>query len=112
MRMRKYAKADVREQRLREGDVVRIVGVPDLSGMSRVARRESEPVFAYLVGKYKRIGAFDQFGCAELNFLIRNGPHRGYHTVWVEPFLLRARGGTERHLTARSTRARRKRRAG
>jgi hypothetical protein len=78
--------------RLSVGDIVRIIGVPNLSGMSQCGRRESLPVFRYLVGKYKRVMAFDQFGCVELSFVIRLKAHRpGNHTVWLEPFLVRRR---------------------
>src|SRR5262245_24993351 len=108
----KHARVDAKGRRLRQGDIVRVVGAPDLSPMSQPGRRESEPVFAHIVGTYKKIDAFDKYGCAELNFSIRDGKHRGLHTVWIEPFLLRIRGGAKRHLTSRLTRTRRKRRAG
>ena len=91
---------------------MRVVGAPDLSSMSQPGRMECEPVFAHLVGTYKRVEAFDKFGSVELNFVIRHGKHRGHHTVWIEPFLLRIRASAERHLTSRSTRTRRKRHAG
>ena len=71
--------------------VVRIIGVPDLSRMNRQDRAECKPVFTYLVGKYKPVEAFNQYGFAELNFVIRHGARRGFHTVWIEPFLLRVR---------------------
>ena len=71
--------------------VVRIIGVPDLSRMNRRDGAECKPVFTYLVGKYKPVAAFNQYGFAELNFVIRQGARRGFHTVWIEPFLLRVR---------------------
>jgi len=77
---------------LRKGDVVRIVGVPDLSRMHRDSQAESRPVFEYLVGKYKRIDSFDKFGCAELNFRMYANSEITLHTVWIEPFLLHRRG--------------------
>jgi hypothetical protein len=74
---------------IKVGDLVRIVGVPDLSGMSPEGIAESLPAFAYLVGKYKRVRGFDEYGCAEFSFVMhqRSG-ERGRHTVGIEPFLL------------------------
>ena len=69
----------------------RVIGVPDLTGMSPECRAESLPVFEYLVGKYKRVQEFDEFGMAWLSFKIRKGPHAGYHSVGIEPYLLRVR---------------------
>ena len=82
---------DVRGRALRVGDVVRIVGIPDLSRMSASGIRASRPVFAHLLGCYKRIAAFDEYGRAELSFRIRAGRHRGVHWVWIEPSLLSKR---------------------
>jgi hypothetical protein len=74
---------------IRVGDVVRIVGVPDLSGMSQDGKAESLPVFEYLVGKYKRVRGFDEYGRAEFSFVMHHASgKRGWHSVWVEPFLL------------------------
>jgi hypothetical protein len=71
------------------GDLVRIVGLPDFSQMPGRVRKESEPVFHYLKGKYKRIRSFNQIGWSEIVFRIRNGKLAGLHTVWIEPSLLR-----------------------
>jgi len=60
-------------RKLSVGDRVRVVDVPDLSGMSRHGVMESLPVFQYLVGKYKRIAAFNEYGYAELNFFVPSG---------------------------------------
>jgi hypothetical protein len=87
----KLPRRDVRGRTLQVGDVVRIVGVPDLSRMSASGIRASRPVFAHLLGSYKRIAAFDDSGRAELSFRIRAGRHRGVHWVWIEPFLLSKR---------------------
>ena len=95
----RYKKVDATGRTIRKGDVVRVVGVPDLSRMSHEGRELCEPVFAHIVGQYKQVDAFDRYGCAELNFLIRAGVHRGYHTVWIEPFLLRVREPRKQHLT-------------
>jgi hypothetical protein len=73
---------------LKIGDRVRVVGVPNLSGMSNQGMAESLPVFQYLVGKYKRISAFGKYGHVELNFFIPNGTLRGRHVVEIEPHLL------------------------
>ena len=76
--------------RFRVGDIVRIVGVPDLSGMSKRALRESLPIFQYLVGKYKRVVGFDRLG-SEFVFRILDGRNKGTHAVSIEPALLRVR---------------------
>ena len=91
LRMKRLPRRDVSGKRLRAGDIVRIVGVPDLSGMSEDCRAESLPVFEHLVGTYKRVEEFDAFGLAWLRFQIRNGPHSGYHSVGIEPQLLKLR---------------------
>lgn len=82
---------DVKGVRVRVGDIVRIIGAPDLAGMSPECRAESLPVFQHLIGKYKRVEEFDEFGLAWLRFKIRKGPHAGYHSVGIEPYLLRVR---------------------
>jgi hypothetical protein len=79
---------DARGRRISIGSRVRIVGVPDLTGMKHPYRRRSEAVFRHLVGACKRVGGFDQYGCAELTFSIQRGPNRGMHWVAIEPFLL------------------------
>lgn len=93
--MKRLQRKDVTGQRIKVGDVVRVIGAPDLAGMSRECRVESLPVFEYLVGKYKRVEEFDEFGLAWLRFKIRNGPHAGYHSVGIEPYLLRRRRGNQ-----------------
>ena len=70
------------------GQKVRIIGIPNLSGMSERSIAESRPVFEYLVGKYKTVAAFNELGLAELVFGINSGPCKGHHTVFIEPFLL------------------------
>jgi hypothetical protein len=74
---------------LRVGDVVRVVGAPELSGPGA---DESRPVFGRLVGSYRRICGFDRYGHAELEFRFRGGPEAGRHWVWLEPWLLRRKG--------------------
>ena len=89
--MKRLKRRDVRGEHLSVGDIVRVIGVPDLSGMSPECRAESLPVFEHLLGKYKRVEEFDEFGQAWLTFKIRKGPHAGYHSVGIEPYLLRLR---------------------
>ena len=91
-------------RRLKVGDVVRVVGVPELTGMSEATRRDCLPVFRHLVGTYRTINAFDELGFAELSFEIRSGKHRGMHWVTLEPYLLKrreGRGATGRKRVAR-----------
>src|SRR5918998_45202 len=89
--MRRIPRKDASGERVRVGDTVRIVGVPDLTGMSPECLAESLPVFRHLVGKYKRVREFDEHGLAWLGFRIRAGPHAGLHSVAIEPWLLRRR---------------------
>ncbi|MEX2607833.1 MAG: hypothetical protein WD708_10850 [Kiritimatiellia bacterium] len=53
---------DVKGNYLKVGDTVRIIGVPDLSGMTPECLQESLPIFEYLVGKYKKIVGFNTIG--------------------------------------------------
>lgn len=75
--------------KLSAGDLVRIVGLPDLSTMAATTRRESAPVFRHLKGKYKKIAKFSKDGMAEIEFRILQGRYSGLHTVWLETALLR-----------------------
>ena len=77
--------------KLQVGDIVRVIGVPDLAGMRQEARNESQPVFEYLKNKYKKIIGFDEIGNAELEFRISREEPPCCHTVWIEPFLLKKR---------------------
>jgi hypothetical protein len=88
---------DAAGTKLRIGDIVRVIGIPDLGGMRPDSIRESMPVFEYLVGKYKRVVGFNDVGLVELFFRIRKGPQKGLHTVWIEPELLQVKGW--RHKT-------------
>lgn len=80
---------DCRGLSISPGDVVRIIGLPNLSQMSGRTRKESEPVFRHLKGKYKKVCSFNHIGLAEIEFRIRDGKLAGLHTVWIEPSLLR-----------------------
>jgi len=83
-----HAPLDANGKRINKGDLVRIVDMPDLSGMDVKGRRLCEPVFQHIRGKCKRVVDFDDFGCAELFFTIRSGRRRGMHSVAIEPSLL------------------------
>lgn len=89
--MKRLKPRDAMGARIRVGDVVRIVGAPDLAGMTAKCRAESLPVFKYLIGKYKRVREFDELGFAWLMFKILKGPHAGYHSVGIEPHFLKVR---------------------
>jgi len=89
--MKRLSRKDVTGKPIKVGDVVRVIGVPDLSGMSAECRAESLPVFEHLVGTYQRVTEFDEFGHAWLKFDIRKGRSAGTHWVAIEPFLLRVR---------------------
>jgi hypothetical protein len=79
---------DATGKRLRVGDMVRICGVPDLAPMTTRCRRESEPVFRYLVGKRKRISRIDELGNARIEFRMKSAGKTTYHEIGIEPQLL------------------------
>ena len=85
---------DAQGKKIQIGDVVRVIGIPNLKGMHPSSQRKSLPVFRYLVGKYKRVVGFEH-GLVELFFRIRKGKHKGLHFVWIEPDLLRIKGTRE-----------------
>jgi hypothetical protein len=89
--MKAHKRLDVTGQTLEVGDLVRVVGIPDLSGMHPESQRSSLRVFRHIVGRYYRIDEFDEYGFAWLYLRIRRGPQRGLHIVAVEPLLLRKR---------------------
>jgi hypothetical protein len=71
--MMKYKPIDMMGNLIRVGDTVKVTGVPDLSGMAPAYREESLAVFEHLVGKYKTVREFDEYGQAWLQFDIRKG---------------------------------------
>ena len=75
--------------RIRVGDVVRVMGLPDHSCWGLAERRFSRGVFRHLRGTCKKVASFDQYGFAEIFFSIRIGKNRGIHSVALEPHLLR-----------------------
>ena len=90
--MNKYPPLDAKGKQIGVGQMVRVVGVPDLDGMGKEEQILSRPVFQWLVGKLFRVSDFDEYGCAELDFVIPFGNSKGMHTVWIEPFLVESVG--------------------
>jgi hypothetical protein len=82
---------DATGRRIAVGDVVRVLAVPNLEGMSRHGMAESRPVFEHIVGTYKRVIGFGRYGHVELMFRIRAGRSAGLHIVELEPSLTRVR---------------------
>jgi hypothetical protein len=96
---------DIAGRRIRRGARVRIVGMPDLSGMRKPGRRSTEAVFRHICGTYKRVDSFDSLGCATIYFAIRRGAHRGLHSVAIEPYLLLLPSGSKRASRKHTRRA-------
>jgi hypothetical protein len=65
---------DAKGTRIHKGDLVRIVGTPDLNSMHKDSRREAEPLFRHIRGTCKRARGFARYGFAEIVFKIRTGP--------------------------------------
>jgi len=88
--MRKYPlnPIDAKGRRIHKGDLVRIVGMPDLRSMRKNSRREVAPVFRHIRGTCKRVRGFTRYGFAEIFFKIRTGRYAGWHSVEIEPDLL------------------------
>lgn len=85
------APKDARGRTIRKGSRVRIVGVPDLSGIrDHRQRRIVEAVFQHLQGQCKKVRGFSRYGFAEIFFKIRDGRLAGWHGVEIEPRLLLA----------------------
>lgn len=88
--MRIYSAKDANRKTIRIGDTVRIIDVPDLSDMAPEPLKETQLAFEYLVGKYKKVSGFDEYGHVELVFKVLKW-NDGIHTVWIEPFLLKVK---------------------
>jgi hypothetical protein len=86
---------DVDGRTVRKGDIVRVLGIPDLSGMRDPYRKETAAVFKHITGTRRKVYGFDQFGCAILAFGISSGPHAGSHSIAIEPHLIRKVIGTK-----------------
>ena len=93
MRLPRRDRLDRDGRRLKPGDRVRVLEVPDLSGMAKRPQAETARVFKHLLGTYKRIGSFDNLGFARISFRISSGALKGRHEVGIEPHLLRRVGG-------------------
>jgi hypothetical protein len=83
-----HAQIDARGRRIKSGDYVRIVGVPELRSKRHPGRKEMIAAFEYLVGTVRRIRGFDRNGFAEIFFRVRGGHIAGWHGVVIEPCLL------------------------
>jgi hypothetical protein len=80
---------DARGKRIRKDGRVRVVGLPDFSGIrDAAARRETTAVFKHVQGRVLKVRGFDQYGFAELFFKIRAGRNAGWHGIAIEPNLL------------------------
>ena len=89
MAMPHFVPTDARGKRIRKDGRVRVVGVPDLSGIrNAAARRETTSVFKHVRGRVLKVRGFDQYGLAELFFRIRAGRNAGWHGIAIEPHLL------------------------
>lgn len=92
---------DARGTTVKVGDRVRIIGTPDLSGMSPETRSESEPVFQHLVGTYKRIAEIDSLGNARILFRIKGKKQLEHHWAGLEPHLIqkpRTKGSSNKQI--------------
>ena len=75
---RSFEPRDVLGRRLKPGDMVRVVGAPDLRGMSPADLRQARTAFRHVLGTYRRIDGFDRPGLAEISFRVpsRSGRRR------------------------------------
>jgi hypothetical protein len=89
MRTPRLEPVDAAGRTLKPGHVVRVVGAPELKGISGAALREARAAFRHLIGTYRTIDSFDRYGFAEIFFRVRRGRLAGLHSVAIEPFLLR-----------------------
>lgn len=87
--LKRHKAADAEGKVIRQGDRVRVLGMPDLSGMGESGRVETQAVFKHLIGTVKRISGFDQIGNAEFTFRILSGKRKGLHITAIEPSLLK-----------------------
>ncbi|HJU40956.1 MAG TPA: hypothetical protein VJ724_15395 [Tahibacter sp.] len=87
--MNRLPPLDDRGNKMRIGDLVRVMGIPDFEHWTPAQRRFSLGVFRHIRGTCKRISSFDRHGYAEIFFIIRGGANRGIHSVAMEPYLLR-----------------------
>ena len=92
------SREDCTGRKIYAGDLVRVVGLPDLSRMPTRTRQESEPVFRYLRGKYKKILSFGEDGLAEIEFRIMKGELSGLHICLARTISSETEGMTNRSV--------------
>ncbi len=85
--MKSYSPFDVCGRRIQTGDIVRIVGAPDRAELAD----ESVAVFERLIGSYRRVAGFDDYGHVEIELVFRGGPEAGLHWVWLEPHFVKVK---------------------
>ena len=80
---------DIKGNKLKVDDIVKIIGIPNLTGMSKECKNETLSIFEYVFGKTKKITAIDEHNeLIELSFRILKGKSKGFHSIYIEPFLL------------------------
>ncbi len=82
-------RSDCEKRPLEIGDIVKVCGIPDLSGIYKEGRDKTTRVFKYAMGRDFEIEGLDDWNCAELHFYIPLGPSEGWQGIVVEPFLLK-----------------------
>ena len=70
------------------GDRVRILAIPDLTGMTAAALAETLPVFKHALGTYRRISAFSRDGLIEIKLRIIEPTGWQSHFIFIEPNLV------------------------
>lgn len=79
---------DCKGNKLNIGDKVRILALPDLTGMTPDALADTLPVFKRALGTYRRIHAFSRHGLIELKLRIKETNGWGTHYIFIEPRLV------------------------
>ena len=79
---------DSKGNKLKVGDKVRILALPELTGMTPDSLAETLPVFKRAIGTYRRIHAFSRHGLIELKLRIKETNGWGTHFIFIEPSLV------------------------
>src|SRR5690349_4581037 len=81
---------DRRGKTIRKGHMVRVVGMPDLTGIrDRPGRLKAEAAFRHTQGRCYKVQGFSRYGFVDLFFKIRAGRNAGWNGIAIEPeFLL------------------------
>jgi hypothetical protein len=90
MKLKKLQPFDASGKRIHVGDLVRVIGCPKKVRGHR--SHELNSVFAYLVGRYRRVSDFDKFGHLIICFRVPSGIRKvakGWHSVALEPQFVR-----------------------